>query len=250
MGNSHLLRQNPWAKVAGDLGAIATRKRGARSTEDVALAAPASLAQQGQQPSSHQGSSRATLCFTATGIVLSRRQRQQLESILGAKVVDDWSPQVTHVVANSFKRTMKLMYAVCSGAHVVIPAFVDACLQAGDLVDEEPFCLRDQEGEAAFASKQGLDSFSLQESLALARSRPLLKGLSVHWAGSTAAEKKELRVLVEAAGGHWLTRAPRVSKTADPASSSTTILLGKLFDAELLREASCTQVLRYDAFRL
>lgn len=252
---------NPWAKAVSEQleTTAAARKqsaarRSATAEEDVVMAVPASLDVQEQQPKRPcRRSSRSILCFTATGIVLSKRQKQQLESILGAKVVDDWSPQVTHVVANSFKRTMKLMYAVCSGAHVVIPAFIDACLQAGCFVDEEAFCLRDEEGEAAFAIKQGLDSFSLQESLARARSRPLLKGLSVHWAGGTAAAKKELAVLVEAAGGQWLTRAPRVSKaseTAAPASSSTTILLGKAFDAELLREASCTQVLRYDAFRL
>ena len=39
------------------------------------------------------------------------------------------------------------MCAVCCGCHIVLPAFVDECLRAMQVVDETPFLLRDSASE-------------------------------------------------------------------------------------------------------
>jgi len=236
---------NPWTNCEAVVGG--RTRASARPAKQRAAVSVAKLAPPAATLETHQ-----RVCFTATGIVLGKRQRQLLERLLGASVVDDWSPSVTHVVASSFKRTTKLMCAVCSGASVVIPAFIDACLQAGRLVEEGPFALQDQEGEAAFARRQGLPCYSLQAAIALARSSgPLLAGKSVYTAKGSSAAKQELRLLVQAAGGNWLTRVPRVTDAdARSGPAATTIMLGKFYDEELVREAACTQVLRFDAHKL
>ncbi|CAJ1354458.1 unnamed protein product [Effrenium voratum] len=178
-------------------------------------------------------------CWTATGFVLDPARRKQMKAF-GARVVDEWSSKVTHVVARSFRRTTKLMCAVCAGIRVVLPSYIDACLAARDLVDDSPFLLKDTENEASFAQKHGLPPFSLQASIGAASSKKLLSGRSVYCFGNPA-ERQELQALVEAAGGRWLKRKPR---------KDGALLLGKDYALELLREAACTQVLRLDAHKL
>jgi len=191
------------------------------------------------------------VCFATTGIVLDKAMRGALKKVLGARVADEWSPKVTHVIADEFRRTTKLMAAVCAGCEIVIPAFLDACLEAGELVDCAAFRLADPEGEADFAAKQSLSSYSLQAALLKAREEgPLLRGRSVHWLGGSAADRKDMRVLVESAGGRWLGRRPRASKAAEPGQIPSVFLLGKDYSPELLREAACTQALRLSKHEL
>eukprot|EP00438_Fugacium_kawagutii_P002721 Skav222423 [mRNA] locus=scaffold2890:193787:195334:+ [translate_table: standard] len=148
--------------------------------------------------------------FAVTGFVLDRTKRDKLGQIPGVTVVDEWSSKVTHLIAKGFRRTTKLMCAVCAGLHIVIPEFIDECIRAGEVIEEEPFLLKDEAGEATFVAKHQLSSFSLQAAVQHARSHPgLLRKKSVYWSGGSAAELEELRVLVEAAGGRWLKRKPR-----------------------------------------
>lgn len=191
-----------------------------------------------------------SLCLTTTGIELGTRQRRVLQKRLGFKVVDDWQLGVTYLVADTFRRTTKLMCAICTGTRIVVPAFLDACLLEGRLVDDTPFLLRDMLCEAAFAKKQGFFEYSLTEAVARSRVQgPLLDGLSVH-VDAAVPGKKELQLLVEAAGGQWLRRPPpnaEVSASSGPQPS--VLLIGRTFDAELLREAACTQILRFERYR-
>lgn len=189
--------------------------------------------------------------FVCTGLVLDAARRERLKRTLGIPVLESWSSKVTHVIAKEFKRTTKLMCGVCAGLPVVAPAYVDECLKAGELIDETPFLLQDQAAESSFATKRELKSFSLQASVQRARSERLLKGKSVYAVAELqldANEKEELKLLVEAAGGRWLKRKPRKANAATCISKS--IVLGQDFDPELLREAACTQVLRFDTYRL
>lgn len=183
-----------------------------------------------------------------TGFVLEKAKRDQLQKIPGVTVVDEWSAKVTHVIAKGFRRTSKLMCAVCKGLHIVVPKFIDECITAGEMIDEKPFLLHDNMAEAAFAEKHQLPSFSLQTSVQRARSEgALLRNRSVYWTDGSEVEKRELKDLVEAAGGRWLKRKPRMmSEVSIPKS----FWLGHDFDPELLREAACTQVLRWDTYRL
>merc|ERR1719433_780829 len=99
----------------------------------------------------------------------SKKMRRFLEVSLRARVVDIWSPHVTHLICDTFRRTTKMMCAICVGARIVTPAYVDACRAAGRLVDDMPYTLRDTVCEAAFARKNGLQAYSVEAALHRAR---------------------------------------------------------------------------------
>ena len=70
-----------------------------------------------------------------------RSIRAQLADI-GVKCsagVHSWSSKFTHVIAPSVRRNQKCLSALAAGAWLVSPAFVDACVQTGGLVAEEPY---------------------------------------------------------------------------------------------------------------
>ncbi|CAE8585558.1 unnamed protein product [Polarella glacialis] len=154
-----------------------------------------------------------------------------------------------------------MMCAICRGAHIVTDAFVNSCRDAQALVDEGPFVLKDEVCEAAFARKRGMSQgYTLAFALERARQNgPLLRGISVYCFPSVV-EKRELPLLVAAAGGTWLNRFP--SSPNDP----SVLLLAErtvssdreqqrrkahaVYDVELIREAACTQELRRNAYRL
>jgi len=199
--------------------------------------------------------------FAATGLEPSGRQRRILVD-LGVSFADDWSPDITHLLADTFRRTTKMMCAICLGARIVVPDYISACRAANKLVDEQPYLLKDDVCEAAFARKRGISGgYSLLEAVERARKNgPLLHGISVYCFPSVA-EKRELPLLVAAAGGSWLTRFP-----AERADDESVLLLAeravsnekeqqrrrqhRVYDVELLREAACTQVVRRSAYRL
>nr|QDO16208.1 mediator of DNA damage checkpoint protein 1 [Lingulodinium polyedra] len=200
------------------------------------------------------------MCFATTGLELSVRQRRILLDI-GAEVAEEWTTEITHLIADTFRRTTKMMCAICRGMRIVTPDYIAACRVAGRRVDEKPFLLQDAVCEAAFARKRGIArGYSLTAALERARRRgPMLKGVSVYCFPSVI-EKRELPLLVSAAGGTWLNRFP-------PAPDDDSVLLlaertvssdreqqrrkaHEVYDVELLREAACTQELRRAAYRL
>lgn len=204
-------------------------------------------------------------CFTATGLEIGLKYRRQLRSKLGVRFVDEWSADVTHLIADTFRRTTKMMCAICRGARIVTPDYVDACLKAGFLVDDAAFLLNDSVCEAAFAKKHSLPRYSLQGALEQARvSGPLLSGVGIYCSAGVVG-RSEMKVLVQAAGARWIRQLPE-TPPEDPGEEPV-LLLGKAgaeppagqaawwraktaYDAELLREAACTQKLRYDLYRL
>lgn len=204
------------------------------------------------------------LCFSATGLDLSAAERRMIKD-LGAAFTSDWGPEVTHLVADTFRRTTKMMCAICCGARVVVPTYLEACAKAGRIVDDAAFLLADTVCEAAFARKHHLDGYSLARALEQRRrAGPLLHGISVYCFPSVV-EKHDLPQLVAAAGGTWLAEPPAaVGGSAEEAAA--VLLLAeraagagpeprqgptrRVYDVELLREAAMTQVLRRRAWRL
>lgn len=197
--------------------------------------------------------------FATTGVELSGRQKRFLMDLQGV-LVSDWIPQISHVIADTFRRTTKMMCAICKGAHIVTPAYVKACREAGRWVDEEDFTLKDEICESAFARKRGMPGYSLSAAVKRAQSNgPLLQGISVYVFPSVG-DKRDLPILVAAAGGTWLKRFP-----LQPEDPSVLLLAERsvnsererkrrktfeVYDVELLREAACTQELRKSAYRL
>jgi len=206
-----------------------------------------------------------SFCFTATGLELSQKHRRRLEQKLGVKFVDEWCPEVTHLLADTFRRTTKMMSAICAGARIVTPDYIDKCLAAKCLVDDTEFALSDPVCEAAFAKKHGLPGYSLQAAVAEARQAgPLLAGVTVYCSPAVVG-RSEMKTLVQAAGARWLREIPELP--GDDDGAEPVLLLGKAgvdptgrlaekwrlhssYDAELLREAACTQKLRYDKYCL
>jgi len=197
--------------------------------------------------------------FATTGLEISIRQKRLLWD-LGAVIVADWTPHITHLVADTFRRTTKLMCAVCKGAHVVTPAYVKACREAGRLVDTAQFLLKDEVCEAAFARKRAMpNGYSLAMAVQRAQQNgPLLQGKSVYCFPSVT-EKRELPLLVQASGGTWLNRFPNTVDSSIILLAERTVSSDReqqrrrtheVYDVELLREAACTQELRLGAYRL
>lgn len=197
--------------------------------------------------------------FATTGVELSGRQKRFLMDLQGV-LVSDWIPQISHVIADTFRRTTKMMCAICTGARIVTPNYVKACREAGRWVDEEDFTLKDEICESAFARKRGMPGYSLAAAVKRAQSNgPLLQGISVYVFPSVG-DKRDLPILVAAAGGMWLKRFP-----LQPEDPSVLLLAERsvnsererkrrktfeVYDVELLREAACTQELRKSAYRL
>lgn len=190
---------------------------------------------------------------------LSDRQQRIIRQ-LGFQVVRDWSPEVTHLVADTFRLTIKMMCAICTGVHIVTPDYITACRRQSGLDDEMQYALRDDVCEAAFARKRGLaPKYSIAVAFERARNNgPLLHGMSVYCFPSVE-DKHELPLVVAAAGGTWLSEFP-----AEPHKDSI-LLLGsrkatdekeeqmrrthRVFDVELLREAAMTQEIRLNPYR-
>jgi len=246
----------------GPLPAKGTRAQGMSPKQEKASPGSAHGSTASASPSSRPAEQ---YCFTATGLELGTKYRRQLRSKLGVKFVDEWSPDITHLLADTFRRTTKMMSAICTGARVVTPDYIDECLKAGCLVDDAPFALNDPVCEAAFAKKHGLPRYSLQEALEESRrSGPLLDGVDVHCSQAVVG-RSEMKTLVHAAGARWLRQVPEcpphdgdaqpvllLSKAGaePPPRHAERWRLHTAYDAELLREAACTQKLRYDVYRL
>jgi len=190
---------------------------------------------------------------------MGQRKKGFLE-YLGCQLVDEWQSSVTHLVADTFRRTTKMMCAISAGAFVVRPEYVTACSKAGELVDATAYILADDVCAEAFARKRRLRFYSLAEALERRKLKgPMLKGFFVHCLPSVV-ESDEIFQLIVAAGGTWLSDFP--SNVNDDA----VLLIGdryasgedelrcrrdhRVYDVEMLREAACTQVLRRHTYLL
>lgn len=205
-------------------------------------------------------------CITLSGVALSAKVRRGLQK-LGASIEANWTPKVSLVVANEFKRTLKIMCAICSGLPILTGYYLIGCELQGSWIDTRTYTLRDMKGERAFAKSKGLSSFSLSSSFACRkRQGPLFDGRAVCVLRPTPKHQRdELKCLVIAAGGAWSDDKPPSDPSdhdlcfvdPDTFKDESDLLQARrraapcaLYNIELLFEACCTQQLRFDAFRL
>lgn len=71
---------------------------------------------------------------------------------LGAVVLADYDPSVTHVIIrvdkeNCARRTLKFLYGVASKAWIVSIEWIRESNTTGGFVDESPFEVRDMDGQ-------------------------------------------------------------------------------------------------------
>jgi hypothetical protein len=128
---------------------------------------------------------------------------------LGGEMVDDWR-EATHLVTDGrVRRTVKFLCALAKGKPIVGTQWLEACKRASTFADEVKFTIRDREAEKKWG-------FSLVDSLAAARAKPLLQGktfyLTAHNIKPAPADIKEV---IEAAGGTVTDEMPDPSGPAD-----------------------------------
>lgn len=127
-------RQEPSNKCRKAAGSKETPKpKALRTLKDTAFANPAEAA---------VAAANGRPVFATTGLELSTRQQKFLLDLQGLMVAE-WNPHVSHLIADTFRRTTKMMCAICTGAHILSTEYVKACREAGRLVDEAAFVLKD-----------------------------------------------------------------------------------------------------------
>jgi len=144
---------------------------------------------------------------------------------IGGEFLNDVSDahRATHIIASdgsqSIKRTPKLMIAICKGAKVVNLDWLIRSARAKEpLPSEEFLILNDLEAEAKYG-------FLMRETLNTAKrlsesNKGFLDGLSLHVcegvAGNGAPSKKEMKLIIEAAGGHWISNLDTIQGKERP----------------------------------
>ncbi|XP_060064701.1 BRCA1-associated RING domain protein 1-like [Ylistrum balloti] len=149
------------------------------------------------------------------GTALNREQKialQRCAAVLNAKVVQDFCPEVTHVITSSNQdgqcpRTIKYLMAVLQGKWILNMDWINTCLEYGSRVSEEAF-------EVPGTST---NPNTLAPQRARTNSRLQLPGLfdgcQFYFHGKfeyPTPEKSELLDLVKAGGGLVLKREPKV----------------------------------------
>lgn len=133
--------------------------------------------------------------------------RQCAGAGLVGTLATEWTMGATHLIATRLRPTLKLMSSICRGLPVLRPEFLDSCAKLGRMpaLPVQSHLLKDTEGEAMLARRFSLPGYKLMDAIRLAQTRgPVLKGFAVEVVGDEAMiPRRELRQLVEAAGGVW-----------------------------------------------
>ncbi|XP_076439519.1 BRCA1-associated RING domain protein 1-like [Babylonia areolata] len=154
------------------------------------------------------------LCFLGTA--LSRDQRgllQKCATKLHAKVVEDYCPEVTHVVSSvnadgQCPRTLKYLHAILGGKWIVSIDWVSVCLEYGQKVSEEPF---EVPGSSTHPNSAAPSKARVNRKLQLPG---LFDGCQIYLHGSFTRlppSRAELSELLHLGGARLLTREPRLA---------------------------------------
>ncbi|KAL5202879.1 hypothetical protein ABZP36_013831 [Zizania latifolia] len=162
----------------------------------------------------------------------------------------------THFVADSFFRTKNMLEAIALGKVVVTSMWLENCGQAGCLLDEKKYVLRD-------AKKEREIGFSMPISLAAACKHPLLLGKRVFVTPNVKPSREVVTGLVLASSGQPLKRIGRstmkevtddllvISCEEDYETCAPLLERGaSVFESELLLNGIVIQKLEYERHRL
>ncbi|KAG8067173.1 hypothetical protein GUJ93_ZPchr0005g14892 [Zizania palustris] len=162
----------------------------------------------------------------------------------------------THFVADSFFRTKNMLEAIALGKAIVTSMWLENCGQAGCLLDEKTYVLRD-------AKKEREISFSMPISLAAACKHPLLLGKRVFVTPNVKPSREVVTGLVLASSGQPLKRIGRstmkeviddllvISCEEDYETCAPLLERGaSVFESELLLNGIVIQKLEYERHRL
>ncbi|CAA0832085.1 BRCT domain-containing DNA repair protein [Striga hermonthica] len=185
------------------------------------------------------------------------KQQKKIMARLGFLVASSCS-DATHFVTDRFVRTKNMLEAIALGRHVVTHLWLEACEQAGYVVDERSYVLRDGKKEKEIG-------FNMLVSLSRAKQHPLLKGRRVFITPNVKPDVDAVSGLVEAVGGQVVQSItnPRVKDKLIPEDllvisceeDHTTCLPFleeevSVYSSELLLNGIVTQKLEYRSYQL
>ncbi|KAK1795361.1 hypothetical protein P4O66_010539, partial [Electrophorus voltai] len=126
---------------------------------------------------------------------------QQLGGGLAKGVAD-----MTHLVTDKVRRTVKFLCAVARGVPIVTPDWLAKSGTTGSFVSPNEYLVKDKEQEKKF-------NFSLQEALRAAQEKPLLQGYEIHVTPSVKPELPQMKEIITCCGARYLPKMPSTPKT-------------------------------------
>ncbi|XP_031648090.1 LOW QUALITY PROTEIN: mediator of DNA damage checkpoint protein 1 [Oncorhynchus kisutch] len=112
---------------------------------------------------------------------------------------------MTHLVTDRIRRTIKFLCAVARGMPVVTTDWLDKCGKVGSFLPTDRYLVKDREQENKF-------SFCLEESLRTASTQPLLQGYEVHVTRSVLPEPAQMKDIIVCSGARFLSTMPSTQK--------------------------------------
>ncbi|KAK2855142.1 hypothetical protein Q7C36_007011 [Tachysurus vachellii] len=112
---------------------------------------------------------------------------------------------MTHLVTDKVRRTVKFLCAVARGVPIVTPDWLSKSGKAGSFLSPNGFLVKDAEQEKKF-------NFSLQDALGVASSQPLLQGYEVHVTPSVKPEPAQMKEIITCCGARFLPKMPSAHK--------------------------------------
>ncbi|KAG8389420.1 hypothetical protein BUALT_Bualt02G0227500 [Buddleja alternifolia] len=183
------------------------------------------------------------------------KQQKKIVARLGFSVASCCS-DATHFVTNKFVRTKNMLEAIALGKLVVTHLWLECCEQAGYVIDEKSYILRDEKKEKEIG-------FSMPVSLIRARQRPLLKDLRVFITPSVKPSVDAISCLVKSVHGQTVQNILSVKRKNKAIPDDLLILSceedykicvpflekgASIYNSELLLNGIVTQKLEYKRY--
>ncbi|BGP25309.1 BRCT domain protein Brc1 [Rhodotorula toruloides] len=146
----------------------------------------------GKPPQPVSKTQKIKIISTGLGLDKSSDEIKALKSFGAA-----WTDQpkdATHLVVKSISRTEKFLCCLPFAPKIVTIKWIEACLAAGKLIDEQPYLLRDTKKEKEIGD-------SLEAILGRARKGKLFAGKTVYISRSTSPDATTMQKIIEASGG-------------------------------------------------
>ncbi|BGP00180.1 regulator of Ty1 Transposition [Rhodotorula toruloides] len=146
----------------------------------------------GKPPQPISKTQKTKIISTGLGLDKSSDEIKALKSF-GATWTDN-PKDATHLVVKSISRTEKFLCCLPFVPKIVTIKWVEACLAAGKLVDEQSYLLRDTKKEKEIGD-------TLEAILGRARKGKLFDGKTIYISRSTSPEPTTMQKIIEASGG-------------------------------------------------
>ncbi|XP_039625890.1 uncharacterized protein LOC120539640 [Polypterus senegalus] len=163
--------------------------------EDLNLT-PRSLISRTRCSSSPRASGTVKIMFTGVEDDLAEKTIHQLGGEMAESVQN-----CTHLITDRVRRTVKFLCALARGIPIVTPDWLDKCGKNGCFLSPNPFLVKDREQEKNF-------SFSLADSLAIARKKSLLEGFEIHVTPNVKPDPPQMKEIIECSGAVYLPKMP------------------------------------------